>query len=138
MNSSPSAYLKVTRRASNTRGIMVMSSCSTCTHSTGPMPSGKMNRSGSENGGSVKKPRSLSHTMGGLRHSSIMVQTENTVANGTPSMRRSPPTRMLMSWTSSNRCLDADAANTWASPGLIPCPTSASRPRSRHAASIAN
>ena len=82
MNSSPSAYLNVTRRASSTRGIIVTSSCSTCTHSTGPMPSGKMNRSGSENGGRVKKPRSFSHTIGGLRHSSIVVQIENTVANG--------------------------------------------------------
>ena len=55
MNSSPSANLKVTRRASSTRGIMVTSSCSTCTHSTGPIPSGKTKRSGSENGGRVEE-----------------------------------------------------------------------------------
>ena len=59
-----------------------MSSCSTWTHSTGPMPSGKMKRSGSANGARVKKPRSFSHTTGGLRHSSIVVQMENTLANG--------------------------------------------------------
>ena len=35
-----------------------------------------------QNGGRVKKPRSFSHTIGGLRHSSIVVQMENTVANG--------------------------------------------------------
>jgi hypothetical protein len=37
---------------------------------------GNTNVSGSENGGSVKKPRSRSHTSGGFRHSSIVVQIE--------------------------------------------------------------
>ena len=47
------------------------------THSTGPMPSGKSNTSGSENGSVVYQPRSRSQITGGLRHSSIVVQIEN-------------------------------------------------------------
>ena len=43
MNSSPSPYLKVTRRQSTQRGTSSTSSCSTLTHSTGPIPSGKSN-----------------------------------------------------------------------------------------------
>ena len=77
MNSSPRPYLKVTRRALTQRGISSTSSCSTLTHSTGPIPSGKSNVSGSENGGVVYQPRSRSQTTGGLRHSSIVVQIEN-------------------------------------------------------------
>ena len=50
MNSSPRPYLNVTRPQSTQRGISTTSSCSTLTHSTGPMPSGKSNISGSENG----------------------------------------------------------------------------------------
>src|SRR4051812_18362568 len=53
------------------------SSCSTFTHSTGPMPPGKTNVSGSENGAVVYQPRSRSQITGGLRHSSIVVQIEN-------------------------------------------------------------
>ena len=74
MNSSPSPYLKVTRFASTQRGISSTSSCSTLTHSTGPMPSGKTNVSGSENGGVVNQPLSFSQITGGFRHSSIVVQ----------------------------------------------------------------
>ena len=81
MNSSPRPYLKVTRRASTQRGISSTSSCSTFTHSTGPMPSGKSNTSGSLNGAVVNQPRSFSHTTGGLRHSSIVVQMEKDGAN---------------------------------------------------------
>ncbi len=77
MNSSPSPYLNVTRLHSTQRGMRTTSSCSTLTHSSGPIPSGKSNTSGSENGSSVNQPRSRSHTSGGLRHSSIVVQIEN-------------------------------------------------------------
>ena len=81
MNSSPSPYLNVTRRQSTQRGMSTTSSCSTFTHSTGPMPSGNTNTSGSENGAVVKKPRSRSQISGGFRHSSIVVQIENVGAN---------------------------------------------------------
>ena len=77
MNSSPRPYLKVTRRQSTHRGMSSTSSCSTFTHSTGPMPSGNTNVSGSEKGGVVNQPRSRSQITGGLRHSSIVVQIEN-------------------------------------------------------------
>ncbi len=77
MNSSPSPYLKVTRLALTQRGMRSTSSCSTFTHSTGPMPSGNSNVSGSEKGGVVNQPRSASQMAGGLRHSSMVVQMEN-------------------------------------------------------------
>ena len=77
MNSSPSPYLNVTRLQSITRGTRSTSSCSTLTHSTGPIPSGKSNTSGSENGSVVNQPRPFSQITGGLRHSSIVVQIEN-------------------------------------------------------------
>lgn len=77
MNSSPRPYLKVTRPASTQRGISSTSSCSTFTHSTGPMPSGKSKTSGSVNGSVVYQPRSFSKTTGGFRHSSMVVQIEN-------------------------------------------------------------
>ena len=76
MNSSPSPYLKVTRLHSIQRGTSRTSSCSTFTHSTGPMPSGKSNVSGSEKGAVVYQPRSYSQITGGFRHSSIVVQIE--------------------------------------------------------------
>ena len=76
MNSWPSPYLKVTRRQSSARGTRTTSSCSTLTHSTGPIPSGKSNTSGSENGSVVYQPRSRSQITGGFRHSSIVVQIE--------------------------------------------------------------
>jgi hypothetical protein len=69
--------LNVTRRQSTQRGTSTTSSCSTFTHSSGPIPSGKSNTSGSENGSVVKNPRSRSQISGGLRHSSIVVQIEN-------------------------------------------------------------
>ena len=77
MNSSPRPYLKVTRLHSIQRGISSTSSCSTLTHSTGPIPSGKSNTSGSEKGSVVYQPRSRSQITGGFRHSSIVVQIEN-------------------------------------------------------------
>ena len=77
MNSAPSPYLKVTRSASTQRGMSSTSSCSTLTHSTGPMPSGKSKTSGSLNGSVVNQPRPFSQTTGGLRHSSMVVQMEN-------------------------------------------------------------
>ena len=76
MNSSPSPYLNVTRRAWTQRGMSSTSSCSTLTHSTGPIPAGKTNVSGSLNGAVVNQPRSASQITGGLRHSSIVVQME--------------------------------------------------------------
>lgn len=57
MNSSPRPYLKVTRFAFSHRGTSSTSSCSTLTHSTGPMPSGKSKTSGSLKGGVVNQPR---------------------------------------------------------------------------------
>ena len=77
MNSSPRPYLNVQRRQSTQRGISSTSSCSTFTHSTGPMPSGNSKTSGSENGAVVYQPRSFSQITGGFRHSSIVVQIEN-------------------------------------------------------------
>ena len=52
--------MKVARLQSTHRGISSTSSCSTLTHSTGPMPSGKSNTSGSLNGGVVNQPRPFS------------------------------------------------------------------------------
>ncbi len=77
MNSVPRPYLKVTRLASTQRGISSTSSCSTLTHSTGPMPPGKSNTSGSLNGSVTYQPRLRSQMIGGFRHSSIVVQMEN-------------------------------------------------------------
>ncbi len=76
MNSSPSPYLKSTRLHSTQRGTSSTSSCSTLTHSTAPIPSGKSKTSGSENGSVVYQPRSRSQITGGFRHSSIVVQIE--------------------------------------------------------------
>ena len=53
MNSSPRPYLNVARLQSTQRGMRSTSSCSTFTHSTGPIPSGKSKTSGSLNGGVV-------------------------------------------------------------------------------------
>ncbi len=92
MNSSPRPYLKVTFFAPRKRGMRSTSSCSTCTHSTGPMPPGKSNTSGSWNAGTVYQPpsgspaRDASQITGGLRHSSMVVQIENDGAKiGSPS-----------------------------------------------------
>ena len=93
MNSSPRPYLKLTRRQSIHRGINSTSSCSTCTQSIGPIPWGKVKVSGSLNGGSVYQPRSFSQTIGGLRHSSIVVQIEKLGAKAYPLTTRSPPSR---------------------------------------------
>ena len=46
------------------------------THSTGPIPSGKSKISSSEKGVVVYQPRPSSQTIGGFRHSSIVVQME--------------------------------------------------------------
>ena len=73
--------MNVTRRQSTQRGMSTTSSCSTLTHSTGPIPAGNSNTSGSENGAVVNQPRSRSQITGGLRHSSIVVQMENVGAN---------------------------------------------------------
>ena len=76
MNSSPRPYLNVARLQVTQRGISSTSSCSTLTHSTGPMPSGKSNTSAPLNGSVVNQPRSSSQITGGLRHSSMVVQME--------------------------------------------------------------
>ena len=85
MKSEPSAYLKLAflswRPPGSQRGSIVTSSCSTLTHSTSPTPSGKGNISGALKGGVVCHSPS-SQTIGGLRHSSIVVQMLNTGANG--------------------------------------------------------
>src|SRR5262249_56178796 len=88
MNSEPRPYLKVTRRASIQRGISSTSSCSTFTHSTGPMPAGKVKVSGSLNGSVVNQPRPRSQTTGGVRHSSLVGQLEQGGAETDPA----PPT----------------------------------------------
>ena len=82
MKSSPRAYLKVTRRNPGSwRGTRSTSSCSTFTHSIGPMPSGKGKDSGALKGSVVIHPFcSPFHSMGGFRHSSIVVQMLNTGA----------------------------------------------------------
>ena len=76
MNSAPRPYLKLTFLASTFCGIKTTSSCSTFTHSTGPIPSGKSKTSISLNGSVVYQPRPSSQTNGGFRHSSIVVQIE--------------------------------------------------------------
>ena len=68
--------MNVARLHSTQRGIRSTSSCSTFTHSTGPMPSGKSKTSGSLNGGVVNHSPSCQIT-GGLRHSSMVVHIEN-------------------------------------------------------------
>ncbi len=93
MNASPRPYLNVARRHSIHRGIRRTSSCSTWTHSTGPIPSGKENTSGSLNGGNVNQPRSRSQTTGGFRHSSIVVQIEKLGAKSYPATTRFEPSR---------------------------------------------
>ena len=84
MNSAPRPYLKVTRCAWIQRGISSTSSCSTFTHSTGPIPAGKVKTSGSLNGSVVNQPRPRSQMTGGFRHSSIVVQMEKVGAKSYP------------------------------------------------------
>ena len=93
MNSSPKPYLNVTRSQSTHRGTSSTSSCSTLTHSTRPIPSGKSNTSGSENGAVQYQPRSFSQITGGFKHSSIVVQIENVGAKAYPSISRLAPSR---------------------------------------------
>ena len=128
MKSAPSAYLKVTLPVSTQRGTSRTSSCSTLTHSTGPMPSGNGKSSGALNG-SVVCQSPFSQTIGGFRHSSIVVQMLNTGANAKPGISRSPPSRMWTSRTSSKSCFAAWAAKTSVRPGSMPMPQSASLPR---------
>ncbi len=142
--SSPSPYLNVTRsaRSPSQRGMRSTSSCSTFTHSTGPMPSGKSNTSGSENGGVVRQPLSRSQTTGGLRHSSMTVQIENDGAKiSFPSSSRTTrfaPSRTPSSSTDENSRSTAYRANTSERPGSTPMPTSASRSADLHSAAEAN
>src|SRR6185503_11188126 len=130
MNSSPRPYLNVTRPQSTQRGTRSTSSCSTFTHSTGPMPSGNSNTSGSENGSVVYQPRPRSQITGGLRHSSIVVQMENDGAKSYPSTTRFAPSRTPISSIDENSSSAAYRAKTSESPGSTPMPTSASRPAS--------
>ena len=130
--------MKVTRRASTQRGMRSTSSCSTFTHSTGPMPSGKSKTSGSLNGSVTYQPRSRSHTTGGLRHSSMVVQMLNDGANACPRTVRSAPSRTPSSSMAENRWSAAYRANTSDRPGSTPMPTSASRPAAAHSPVRAN
>ena len=93
MNSAPRPYLKVTRCAWTQRGISSTSSCSTFTHSTGPIPAGKVKTSGSLNGSVVNQPRPRSQMTGGFRHSSIVVQMEKVGAKSYPATVRFAPSR---------------------------------------------
>ncbi len=138
MNSAPSPYLNVTRSARTQRGISTTSSCSTFTHSTGPMPSGNSNTSGSENGAVVYQPRSRSQISGGFRHSSIVVQMLNVGAKSYPSTTRFAPSRIPISSMSANSSSAAYRANTSESPGSTPMPTRASRPAASHRSASAN
>ena len=81
MKSAPRPYLNVTRLQSTQRGMRSTSSCSTFTHSTGPMPAGKTNVSGSLKHSVVYQPAAFSQMRGGLRHSSMVVQIEKVGAN---------------------------------------------------------
>ena len=131
MNSSPRPYLKVARLQSTQRGISSTSSCSTLTHSTGPIPSGKSNTSGSLNGAVVCQPPS-SQITGGLRHSSIVVHIENDGAKISLPLSsvttRLAPSRVPSSSISENRWSAAYRANTSDRPGSTPIPQRARRP----------
>ena len=137
MKSAPSAYLNVTLPVSIQRGTSRTSSCSTLTHSTGPMPSGNGKSSGALNGSVVCQSPS-SQMIGGFRHSSIVVQMLNTGANAKPGISRSPPSRTWTSRTSSKSCFAAWAAKTSVRPGSMPMPQSASLPRAFQASARAN
>src|SRR4029079_9956697 len=141
MNSSPRPYLNVARLQSTQRGMRSTSSCSTLTHSTGPMPLGKSKTSGSEKGAVVNHSPSCQIT-GGFRHSSIVVHIENDGAKiSLPSSSvttRLAPSRVPSSSISLNRWSAAYLANTSESPGSTPIPTSASRPEDSHPDATAN
>ena len=109
--------MKVTRCAWIHRGISSTSSCSTFTHSTGPMPAGKVKTSGSLNGSVVNQPRPRSQMTGGFRHSSIVVQMENVGAKSYPATSRFAPSRTPSSSISLNSSSAAYRANTSDSPG---------------------
>ena len=124
------------------------SSCSTCTHSTGPMPPGKSNTSGSWNArhrvpAAVRSPaRDASQITGGLRHSSMVVQIENTGEDRSPVLVehlevRPVPGAELVD-LGENRWSDAYRAKTSERPGSTPMPSSASRPASAHRCACAN
>ncbi len=93
MNRSPRPYLNVTLPTSTQRGMRSTSSCSTFTHSSGPIPSGNTKVSGSENGSVVYQPRPRSQMTGGFRHSSMVVQIEKVGAKSWPSITRLEPSR---------------------------------------------
>ncbi len=130
--------MNVTRRASTQRGMSRTSSCSTFTHSTGPIPAGNVKVSGSLNGSVVNQPRSFSQITGGLRHSSIVVQIENVGAKSWPATFRLAPSLTPISSISPNSVSAACRANTSDSPGSTPMPTRASFPRSSHWPARAN
>ena len=67
------------------------------------MPAGKWNTSGSEKQSVVYKPRFFSHTIGGFKHSSIVVQMENVGAKSRPSIDRFEPSRTPISSIVSNK-----------------------------------
>ena len=138
MNSAPKPYLKLTFLASIFCGIKITSSCSTFTHSTGPMPSGKSNISSSENGVVVYQPRPSSQTIGGFKHSSIVVQIENEGAKSNPSTLKFEPSKIVQESIRLNKCSLAYLAKTSLIPGSTPIPIKAKIFRSSQLKSRAN
>ena len=138
MNSSPRPYLKVARLQSTQRGMRSTSSCSTLTHSTGPMPSGKSKTSGSLNGGVVNhRRRRRPLLLTDHRRVEALLDRgpdrERRREDSLPSSSvttRLAPSRVPSSSISENRWSAAYRANTSESPGSTPMPTSASRPAS--------
>ena len=101
IKSFPSPYLKVTFFAFTFCGIKTTSSCSTSTHSTGPIPSGKSKVTPPVKGLAVCQPSF--QISGGLRHSSIVVQIENDGANSYPSTVRLDPSKIVTASISLNK-----------------------------------
>ena len=76
--------------------------------------------------------------IGGLRHSSIVVQIENVGANSYPSTAKFAPSRTPTSSMDEKSSSAAYRAKTSASPGSTPIPTRASSPRSSNSPAMAN
>ena len=125
MNSAPRPYLKLTFLASIFCGIRTTSSCSTFTHSTGPIPSGKSNTSISLNGSVVNHPRPSSQTSGGFKHSSIVVQIEKEGAKSAPSTLKLEPSRTVIESIREKSSSLAYLAKISLIPGSTPIPTRA-------------
>ena len=125
INCAPRPYLKLTFLASIFCGIKTTSSCSTFTHSTGPIPSGKSKISSSENGSVVYQPRPSSQTSGGFKHSSMVVQMENDGAKSEPATTKLDPSRTVIESIRENNSSLAYLAKTSLRPGSTPIPIKA-------------